>query len=128
VADMNIQWLIDFHRKHGKTGTITAVRPLSRFGELELGKDNTVEAFREKAPVEGGYINGGFFVFNHRIFDYVNDEDDCILEREPLVRLSRDGQLAAYVHHDYWHCMDTYRDWEALNEEWAKSNPGWKIW
>lgn len=128
VANINIQQLVDFHRSHGKIGTITAVRPLSRFGELELRKDNIVETFREKAPVEGGYINGGFFVFDHRIFNYVKDDDACILEHEPLVRLAGDGQLAAYIHQEYWHCMDTYRDWETLNEEWAKSNPGWKIW
>lgn len=127
VANINIQQLVDFHRSHNKIGTITAVRPLSRFGELEI-VNNVVEAFREKAPVEGGYINGGFFVFDHRIFDYVEDDDACILEHETLANLARDDQLAAYIHHDYWHCMDTYRDWEALNEEWAKSNPGWKIW
>lgn len=128
VANINIQQLVDFHHRHGKVGTITAVRPLSRFGELELGKNSMVEAFKEKAPVEGGYINGGFFVFDHRIFDYVKDDDTCMLEYEPLVKLAKDEQLAAYIHRGYWHCMDTYRDWEELNREWAKSNPDWKIW
>ena len=91
VADLNIQRLVDFHQNHGKIGTITAVHPLSRFGELQVGKDNMVEEFREKAVIHGDYINGGFFVFDRRVFNYVDDDDNCSFEGEPLERLAKDG-------------------------------------
>ncbi len=128
VANLNIKRLVDFHHTHNKIGTVTAVRPLSRFGELELGRDNTVKEFREKAVIHGDYVNGGFFVFDRRLFDYVVDDDNCSFEREPLERLAKDGQLAAYIHNGYWQCMDTYRDWQVLNQHWENGNPPWKVW
>ena len=128
VANLNIKHLVDFHLAHNKIGTITAVRPLSRFGELQVGKDNIVKEFREKAVIQGDYINGGFFVFDRRVFNYVVDDDNCTFEREPLVRLAKDGQLAAYIHNGYWQCMDTYRDWQVLNQEWEGGNPLWRVW
>ncbi len=128
VADLNIAHLVDFHRTHNKIGTITAVRALSRFGELHVGGDNMVKEFREKAVIEGDYINGGFFVFDHRIFSYVEDNDNCVFEGEPLERLTKDGQLAAYVHNGYWQCVDTYRDWQVLSQQWDSGNPPWKVW
>lgn len=128
VANLNIQYLIDFHRSHGKIGTVTAVHPLSRFGELRIEKDGTVGEFREKPLTQGDFINGGFFVFDRRIFDYVADDDNCVFERGPLEQLARDGQLTAYVHEGYWQCMDTYRDWQALSREWESDNPPWKVW
>ena len=128
VADINIERLVDFHRAHNRIGTITAVRPLSRFGELQAGSDHIVKEFREKAVIHGDRVNGGFFVFDRRIFDYVVDDDSCTLEREPLERLAEDGQLAAYTHDGYWQCMDTYRDWQVLSQDWDGGNPGWKVW
>jgi len=128
VANLNINQLVDFHRRHNRIGTITAVRPLSRFGELQVGTDSVVKEFREKAVIQGDYINGGFFVFDRRIFNYVNDDDNCTFEREPLERLARDGQLAAYIHNGYWQCMDTYRDWEVLSNDWESGHPPWKVW
>ena len=128
VANLNIKYLVDFHYTHHKIGTITAVRPLSRFGELQVGKDSMVKEFREKAVIHGDYINGGFFVFDRRLFNYVDDDDNCGFEGEPLERLAKDGQLAAYIHNGYWQCMDTYRDWQVLNQEWEGGNPLWKVW
>ncbi len=128
VADLNIERLVDFHRSHHKIVTITAVHPLSRFGELRLGKDGAVAEFREKAVIQGDYVNGGFFVFDRRVFNYVDDDDNCVFEKTPLERLARDGQLAAYVHDGYWQCMDTYRDWQALNQDWESGKPAWKVW
>jgi glucose-1-phosphate cytidylyltransferase len=128
VANLNINHLVDFHRSHNKIGTITVVHPLSRFGEVQVGKDKIVKEFREKAVIQGEHINGGFFVFDHRIFDYVNDDENCSFEREPLERLAKDGQLAAYVHTGYWQCMDTYRDWQLLEQDWEGGAPGWKVW
>ena len=128
VANLDIERLIDFHRSHNKIGTVTAVRPPSRFGEVQVQKNNVVKEFREKAVIRSDYVNGGFFVFDRRLFDYVTDEDSCTFEKEPLERLAKDGQLAAYVHDGYWQCMDTYRDWQLLNQEWESGNPNWKVW
>ena len=128
VANLDIKRLINFHHTHNRIGTITAVRPLSRFGELQVGKNKIVKEFREKAVIQGDHINGGFFVFDRRLFNYVEDDDNCIFEQEPLARLAKDGQLAAYVHPSYWQCMDTYRDWQLLNQKWEGESPPWKIW
>lgn len=128
VADIDIDRLVDFHRAHNRIGTITAVHPLSRFGELQAGSDNIVKEFREKAVIQGDRVNGGFFVFDRRLFNYVTDDDNCVFERESLERLAGDGQLAAYTHDGYWQCMDTYRDWQVLSQGWDGGNPGWKVW
>lgn len=128
VANIDIEKLVHFHRTHNKIGTITAVSPLSRFGELEIGKDGVVTAFREKAVMRGDYINGGFFVFDKRLFKYVNKDDGCIFEKEPLERLAADGQLAAFAHDGYWQCMDTYRDWQILDQDWESGHAQWKTW
>ncbi len=128
VADININQLIDFHRAHKRIGTITAVRQISRFGELKAGSDNIVKEFREKSVIHGDRVNGGFFVFDRRLFNYVSDDDGCVFERESLERLAGDGQLAAYAHDGYWQCMDTYRDWQVLNQDWESNAPAWKLW
>jgi len=128
VTNLNIENLVNFHRNHNKIGTITAVSPPSRFGNLQIGNDDIVKEFREKAVVKGDYVNGGFFVFDRRIFNYVDDDDNCSFEQEPLERLAKDGQLAAYVHTGYWQCMDTYRDWQFLSEQWESETPPWKVW
>ncbi|MBI2851693.1 MAG: glucose-1-phosphate cytidylyltransferase [Chloroflexi bacterium] len=128
VTDLNIERLIDFHRSHGKIGTVTAVHPLSRFGELRIEENGIVQEFREKAVIRGDFVNGGFFVFDRRIFDYVEDDDSCIFERKPLEQMAKDRQLAAYIHEGYWQCMDTYRDWQALTQDWEGGKPPWKVW
>lgn len=127
VADINIDQLIKFHKFHGRIATITGVYPPSRFGELITKGDLAIE-FSEKPQTHQGLINGGFFVFNRKVFDYLSTDDNCSLERKPLENLARDGQLMVFAHQGYWHCMDTFRDMQALNEEWRKPNPAWKVW
>jgi glucose-1-phosphate cytidylyltransferase len=124
LANLSIEHLVDFHHKHGKLATLTAVRPPSRYGILELAVNGQVKRFREKAQAE--WINGGFLVFNRRVFDYL--DTSSVLEREPLERLAADGQLMAFRHEGYWIGMDTYREFEMLNQMWDGGNPPWKIW
>jgi len=122
LSNVNLKDLIRFHRDKGKIATVTGVRPIARFGELLVDGD-LVKTFSEKPQIENGWISGGFFVFERRIFDYLDEE--CMLERKPLEKLAQENQLAVYKHSDYWRCMDTYRDLEALNQEWASGRPGW---
>lgn len=128
VTDLNIKHLVEFHCSHKRIGTITAVCPPSRFGELCVNEQNIVETFKEKAVVSGSYINGGYFVFDHRLFEYVNTDDSCAFEGEPLTQLAKDGQLVAHIHNGYWQCMDTYRDWQLLNQSWESGQSPWKVW
>lgn len=126
VTDLNIPELVDFHRRSKASATVTGVLPLARFGELMVEGDRVVR-FAEK-PVGGNdWINGGYFVMTPKVFDYL-EGDDTILERAPLERLAADGQLAVFRHQGYWHCMDTPRDMEQLNEHWATGNAPWKRW
>ena len=123
VADVDIQSLVDFHRSHGKLATITAVLPVARFGSLQLSGD-TVVRFAEKPRSSDGWINGGFFVFQPEVLDYISG-DNVPLEGEPLERLASDGQLLAYRHPGFWHPMDTLRDKQLLESLWATGNPPW---
>ena len=125
VANIDISNLLSFHLKHGKIATITAVHPPARFGGLILN-GNTVTEFEEKHPTREGWINGGFFVFEPEVLDYLVS-DSCILEREPLENLAQEGQLMAYRHEGFWQCMDTMRDVRLLNELWERGNAPWKI-
>ena len=129
LADINIHKLVEFHKAHGQVGTVTGVHAPSRFGKLVMdGENSLVEKFTEK-PLESGisdFINGGYFVFNREFFDYVDTDKSCILEREPLEKLAKDGKLAAYQHNGYWQCMDTYRDWSMLEHLWQSGNAPWK--
>jgi glucose-1-phosphate cytidylyltransferase len=127
VADVNIQRLLDFHLAHGKIATLTGVMPISRFGELRVRGDHVLQ-FTEKPQSEGELINGGFFVFNRRIFDYVEDRENCDLEFGPLERLAREGELMLYRHDGFWACMDTQRDVDYLNRHWAEGRANWKVW
>jgi len=123
VADIDLKALLARHRRLGRLATVTGVRPMNRFGELSIA-DGIVTEFREKPQTLSGLINGGFFVFEPGVFDYLSD--DGALEREPLENLARDGQLAVYEHPGFWHCMDTYRDMENLNRLWASGSAPWR--
>jgi glucose-1-phosphate cytidylyltransferase len=125
VADLDLRELLRFHRSHGRIATVTAVRPVLSFGVMELEESQAVRRFREKPRLDH-WINGGFFVFDSRVFDYL--DESSILEREPLERLATDGQLMAYCHDRFWACMDTYKDNERLNELWASGQAPWKVW
>jgi len=124
LADLNIGELVNFHNSHGKLATLTASRPPSRYGILDLTDRGQILRFREK--VQADWINGGFFVFNRRIFDYLDQE--CVLEQEPMERLAADGQLMAFRHEGFWIGMDTYREYEMLNRIWDSGHAPWKVW
>jgi len=126
VSNVCIPDLLDFHRSHGKLATLTAVRPPARFGQMELEEDQ-VKQFEEKPQIGEGWINGGFFVLEPQIRDYITDQQS-VWEREPLERLAADGQLMAYRHADFWQCMDTLRDLNQLERMWQESRAPWKIW
>lgn len=124
VANIDINELVRFHKSHGKLITMSAVRPAARFGELEIA-GNQVTSFQEKPQLQDGWINGGFFVIEPGFFKYI-DGDSTMLEREPLERAVEDGELMAYCHNGFWHCMDTKRDHELLESLWVSGNAPWK--
>lgn len=126
VSDVDISGLIQYHKSHGKTATVTAVHPPSRFGVLRMQGDEVL-AFSEKPQTESDWINGGFFVLNRGAFAYL-DKDSDIWEREPLESIARDGQLRAWRHEGFWQPMDTLRDKHLLEELWAAGNAPWKTW
>ena len=124
VSNINIKKTLQFHNNHGKIATITAVRPPVRFGELKINK-NKVKSFKEKPQVDQGWINGGFFIFNNEILDFIKN-DQTMLEREPLEKLTKTGQLMAFEHKGFWQSMDTMRDKILLNKLWNTGNASWK--
>jgi glucose-1-phosphate cytidylyltransferase len=126
VAQIDIKNLVDFHYHHGKLATITAVRPPSRFGGI-IFENEIVTQFTEKSQIGEGWINGGFFVLESEVIDYIKD-DDTFFEREPLERLAQDRKLVVYKHDGFWQCMDTLRDVRLLNELWNKGTAPWKVW
>lgn len=126
VSDVDLKKLLAFHRSHGKLATLTAVRPPARFGHLVFDGDR-IEQFSEKPQTGEGWINGAFFVLEPQVFDYI-DGDETQWEREPLERLSRDGQLMAYRHTSFWQCMDTLRDKKLLEDLWHHGGAPWKLW
>ena len=123
VSNVDINALLKYHRSHGRIATVTVVHPVSRYGVLEIGPQDNVVNFAEK-PVMKDWTSVGFFVFNRKLFDYL-DGDDCFLEQEPLQRLTRDGQLMAYRHEGFFFPMDTYRDYVHLNDMWDKGHTPW---
>lgn len=125
VGDVDVKRLVAFHEAHGKLATVTGVHPVARFGELRVASGNVTE-FHEKPEVRDGWVNGGYFVFERRVLDYL--DDDVPLERAPLERLAQDGELAMYPHGGFWQPMDTLRDVRALNEMWADSRAPWRVW
>lgn len=127
LADVDINALLRFHYSHGKLATVTGVNPASRFGELKI-KGNRVESFSEKPRISKDFINGGFFVFNKAIMDYLSVTDGCDLEIGPLERIAGDGHLIVNKHQGSWACMDTLRDMEYLNRLWDEGRAFWKVW
>lgn len=123
LSDVDLHELLAFHRRHGRLATLTAVRPPARFGALHLEED-VVASFREKPESGGALVNGGFFVLEPEVLDYI-DGDDVSFEGAPLERLARDGQLMAHRHGSFWHCMDTLRDVHVLNRLWDSGAPPW---
>jgi glucose-1-phosphate cytidylyltransferase len=126
VGNVDIKSLIDFHRAHGRLATVTAVRPARRFGAIAIEDDRIIE-FREKPDDEGGWINGGFFMLSNKVFELI-DGDDTVWERIPMEKLVAMDEIRAYRHHDFWHPMDTLRDKNFLEEQWATGAAKWKTW
>jgi glucose-1-phosphate cytidylyltransferase len=125
VSNVDLAQLASFHRAHKKTATITGVSPISRFGTLITQGDRVCE-FTEKPELRDSLINGGFFMFNRKVFDYLSDDDQCVLEQGPFHAMAHDGAMMTYRHRGYWQCMDTPRDVAQLNEEW-KHSPAWTM-
>jgi glucose-1-phosphate cytidylyltransferase len=126
VADVDLHALLAFHRRKGCIATVTGVHSFSRFGVLRTDGQGLVTGFEEK-PLVDALINGGFFVFEREVWDYLGDGDDVILEREPLQRLAAEGQLAIYEHAGFWRAMDTFKDAQEMNAIWRQRAP-WKVW
>lgn len=125
VGNVDVTALLEFHRSHGKLATLTAVHPPARFGSLELA-GGKVERFIEKSQMREGWINGGFFVFEPEVLDYI--EGNVALEHDPLERLAAEGQLMAFTHADFWQPMDTLREKQLLEQMWAEGDAPWKVW
>jgi glucose-1-phosphate cytidylyltransferase len=126
LTDSDISASVRFHQQHGKLATVTAVRPSGRFGELAMD-GHTITGFNEKPEQESTFVNGGFFVLNRRIAEYL-DNDACVFERAPLERLAREGNLQAYQHQGFWQCMDTYREQQMLEKLYLSGQAPWKVW
>ncbi len=127
VGDVNINSLVKFHESHGKLATMTAVQPSGRFGALRINDDKKVESFVEKPAGDGAWINGGFFVLEPQVIDYIKD-DNTTWEREPLENLTKESQLFAYKHEGFWKPMDTLRDKIELERLWSTKEAPWKVW
>lgn len=128
VSNVNISELVSFHKKHGKLATLTAVQTSGKFGSLNLGDSGLVNSFMEKPKGDGAWINGGFFVLEPKIFDFINEGDATIWERTPLENIANQNQLAAFKHNGFWRPMDTLRDKIDLEDMWNSKNCEWKLW
>ena len=127
LANINIKNCIDFHLKHNKFATITAVKPPGRYGAIALGEEKQVKGFSEKPHGQGGYINGGFFILSKQVLDFI-DGDDTTWENEPLDNLAKKNQLMAYIHKGFWQPMDTLREKNYLESLWQEKKAPWKTW
>jgi glucose-1-phosphate cytidylyltransferase len=127
VSNVNLTELLAFHKQNGKYCTVTSVQPSGRFGAINLGTDNIVHSFTEKPKGDGSWINGGFFVCEPNVFDYI-DGDSTLWEREPMERIASDRQMSAFKHEGFWKPMDTLRDKQELENDWAAGKAQWKIW
>lgn len=129
VADINLPELISFHKSSGKMATLTSIQLPGRFGNIETRADGIVTRFQEKPEGDGVWINGGFFVLEPGIFDYLQgDVEEVQWEKKPLIEIANHGQLAAYKHNGFWKCMDAMRDKIELEELWETNNAPWKVW
>jgi glucose-1-phosphate cytidylyltransferase len=128
VADIDVAALLAFHRAHGRLATVTAVQPLGRFGALQLAEgDGTVLSFQEKPQGDGGWVNGGFFVLEPRVLDFIAD-DATPFEHEPLEAIAGEGQLKAYLHRGFWQPVDVLRDKLLLERLWESGEAPWRVW
>jgi glucose-1-phosphate cytidylyltransferase len=128
LSDVNIPELVKSHEKSGKAVTLTAVQPSGRFGSIKINEEGAVESFKEKPAGDNAWINGGFFVMEQGVFDYLTDGDATILERKPLEHLAETAQLNANKHYGFWRPMDSLRDKNELNDMWAKGTAPWALW
>jgi glucose-1-phosphate cytidylyltransferase len=127
VSDVNINELLKTHKAHGKKMTMTAIQPEGRFGALKIESDNKISSFLEKPKGDGAWINGGFFVCEPGVMDYI-EGDSTVLEQGPLEKMAKEGELYSYKHEGFWKCMDTLRDKNQMNEMWSGNNAKWKVW
>jgi glucose-1-phosphate cytidylyltransferase len=128
VSDINIDTLIKTHESHGKAITMTAVQPDGKFGSLKFDGEHKISSFKEKPKGDGTWINGGYFICEPKVFDYIKEGDQTIFEKTPLESLAKDGELFSYKHYGFWKPMDTLRDNKFLNELWKNNESKWKIW
>lgn len=128
TCDVNINKLVEFHKSHDCIGTVTAVRPPSRFGELNIDEADTVLSLEEKPQMGRGLINGGFFVFNKKMLSYLTVDEDCDFEFGPLQKIAKDGQLKAFKHDSFWQCMDNIRERDYLDSQVRTNNAPWMVW
>lgn len=127
VANINIHQLVEFHQSHKKALTMTSVQPAGRFGAIQVSEEFQVESFIEKPTGDGKWINGGFFVCEPKVFDYITEGDSTVFEKKPLETLAKDGELYTYRHDGFWHCMDTLGDKNKLNKMWDEGKALWRI-
>ncbi|MCL4480058.1 MAG: sugar phosphate nucleotidyltransferase, partial [Candidatus Thermoplasmatota archaeon] len=127
LSDVSISDLLKFHKNHNGIATVTAVQPAGRFGSLSIDPEDNISSFLEKPPGDNAWINGGFFVLEPEIIDFISG-DDTVWERDPLEKISKNRQLIAYKHKGFWHPMDTLRDKNYLNEIWKTGKAPWKVW
>lgn len=128
VSDVNINDLIASHKASGKLATMTAVKPSGRFGALEIDKTDTITSFMEKPKGDGSWINGGFFVCQPEVMNYIAEDDSVVFERAPLETLAKNNQLHAFKHEGFWQPMDTLKDKQLLTHLWESGQAPWKVW
>ena len=128
ISDVNLASLVEFHRSHDKIGTVTAVRPPSRFGELNIKEDNTIISLEEKPQMGQGMINGGIFVFDKEMLNYLSSKDSCDFEFGPLQQICKDKQLKAFIHNGFWQCMDNVRERDYLEDHVKEKTAPWMLW
>lgn len=128
VGNINIKQLVEYHKNHGKQCTVTSVQPSGRFGALNILDDSSVHSFMEKPKGDGAWINGGYFVCEPTIFDYINEGDSTVWEQKPMEEIANTGQMNAYKHTGFWRPMDTLKDKHDLNEMWDANQAPWKVW
>jgi len=128
LSDIDINKLIEYHNKHERVLTLTGVRPAGRFGEIKCTDEGIISEFNEKPQAAEGRINGGFFVCNRRLFEYLEDNEDLVFEKDPMMKLVKDKQLMQFNHDGFWQPMDTYREYILLNSQYETNNAPWKKW